>query len=320
MERVLNNTELANPRPRKKKRWIKSATIFVIVMLLYPVAHFLIMWIAVNFNSILLCFQRMNGMTGEVTWVGFKDLFYNFETMFMEFKTDSIQNMFIASAAYPVISCFITLPIALFFSYFIFKKIVANGFFKVIFFLPSIIPLVVLTLAYRLTLSTNGPLGQLMINMGASVDFVAGLFNGWPSASIMVWIFCIWAGIGYDVILLTAGMARIPRDILESCKMDGVPSFKEFIRIVVPLTWPTITTLFILGLMSMFNVYLQPFFLVGGVVPTTRTVTLGLKIYTEANNSKQIIATYGIFCSIIGAPIIMTIRHFLNKMFAEVNF
>ena len=314
MERIINSPNISRRPP--KKRLIKSSTIFVIVMLLYPVAHFLLMWIAVNFNSILLCFQRIENF--RLTWVKPSEMFFNFETLFMKLRTDAdTRQMFLSSAAYSLINCFVILPISLFFSYFIFKKVLASGFFKVIFFLPSILPLIILTTAYSLMLNSNGPLGTLLSKSGVDV---ASLFIKSSTAPWMVWIFCVWAGIGYDVILLTAGMARIPRDILESCKMDGVPTIKEFIRIIVPLNWPTITTLFVLGLMAMFNIYLQPFFLTAGA-NGTNTMTIGLQIYNASQGTnKAEPATLGLFCSLIGAPIIMTIRHFLNKMFTGVDF
>ena len=135
----------------------------------------------------------------------------------------------------------------------------------------------------------------------------------------MIWIFCVWAGIGYDVILLTAGMSRIPRDILESCKMDGVPSFWEFIRIVIPLTWSTVTTLFIFGMMSVFTVFLQPWYLAPKV---NTTWTIGTNIYFASKGGRALNApaALGLFYSVIGAPIIVGVRALLNKFFGEVSY
>lgn len=293
----------------KNKKRIKASSIFVIVMLFYPVCHFLLMWFGVNINSILLTFQYPS--KGKLVWVD--DLFYNYKTLFMSFKTSATQSIFKASIAYFIISCFITLPIALFFSYFIFKKIKGNNFFKIIFYLPSILPLIILTLIYSLSFAPNGLMSPIL-------DFFhiePGLFIG-GTAKWMVWIFCIWAGIGYDVILLTSGMSRIPRDILESCKMDGISPMREFFKIIIPLTWPTITTLFIFGMMSTFNVYLQPFFLTSG---NYDTMTIGLQIYQQSRGSAlNTPATLGLFCSIVATPIILTTRWGLNKIYGDVNY
>ena len=319
MERIIEGQNTSRRRPKKK---LKSSTIFVIVMLAYPVAHFLLMWVGVNFNSILLSFQYYDL---GYHWRPFDNLFGNFKDLLESIRdVQSYKDMLIYSVSFSIVSCFVILPISLLFSYFIFKKIVASGFFKIIFFLPSILPLIVLTLVYSAVLKPTGPLGQLFGAMGFDTTnlFAKGVDSAHTmSLKWMIWIFCVWAGIGYDVILLTAGMARIPRDILESCKMDGVPPLKEFFRVVIPLTWPTITTLFVLGLMAMFTVYLQPFFIAGGYYPNQGMVTVGLEIYFKSQApNKTVPATLGLFLSLIGAPVIMTIRHFLNKMFGEVNY
>ena len=309
-----NNT---SAKPRRKKKFIKASTIFVIVMLSYSVLHFLLMWVGVNFNSILLSFKTYN-RDGSYSWLSGSHLFDNFKLIFDNIGKDvnNYRSMLLSSLAFFVVSCFVTLPISLFFSYFIFKKILANGFFKVIFFLPSIIPLIILTTIFSITVGSNGPVGQLLNLMGVKSE---SLFLTHTSASWMIWIFCVWAGIGYDVILLTAGMSRIPRDILESCKMDGVPSFWEFIRIVIPLTWSTITTLFIFGMMSVFTVFLQPWYLAPKV---NTTWTIGTNIYFASKGFRALNApaALGLFYSLIGAPIIVGTRALLNRFFGEVSY
>ena len=304
-----NNT---TKRPRKR-RFLKASTVFVIVMLSYSVLHFLLMWVGVNFNSILLSFKSYN-RNGTYSWLSGDRFFENFEMIFTNISkdVDNYKSMLTSSLAFFVVSCFVTL----FFSYFIFKKILGNGFFKVIFFLPCIIPLIILTTIYSISVGDNGPVGQLLKVFGLNP---ANLFLTHQSSSWMIWIFCVWAGIGYDVILLTAGMSRIPRDILESCKMDGVPSFFEFLRIVIPLTWSTITTLFIFGMMSVFTVFLQPWYLAPKV---NTTWTIGTNIYFASKTGRALNApaALGLFYSIIGAPIIVGTRALLNRFFGEVSY
>ena len=317
MTRIVEANNTSSKKNPRRRRFIKASTIFVIVMLSYSVLHFLVMWIGVNFNSILLSFKSYN-RNGTYSWLSGPNFFENFQLIFEGIKldVDFRRSMLTSSFAYFIVSCFVTLPIALIFSYFIFKKILANGFFKVIFFLPSIIPLIILTTIYSITVGNNGPVGQLLDLMGIQS---ANLFVTPKSTEIMTWIFCVWAGIGYDVILLTAGMSRIPRDILESCKMDGVPSFKEFIRIVIPLTWSTITTLFVFGMMSVFTVFLQPFYLGAN---QKEMWTIGTHIFFESKSNRALNApaALGLVYSLIGAPIIVGTRSLLNKFFGEVSY
>lgn len=321
--------------PKRKINKVKLITyLFVLVMLLYPVAHFLIMWIGVNINSILLTFKTLTPY-GEMVWVfessaindGVNDfwhvLFYNYETLFMSFSTKSTQDMFLASFIYLVLSCFVTLPIAMVFSYFVFKKIRGSAFFKIIFFIPSILPLFILCLAYTMSFNASGGIlpgicQALGIDTGTFFNDLFIGTNVGDSPSIMVWIFYVWSGIGYDVILLTAAMSRIPRDILESVKMDGVSSTKEFFRIMIPLCWPTITTLFIFGMLAMCGTTFQPFFIAQGMYGT---MTIGLQIYQASGGAAlQTPATLGIFCSLIVAPAVLLVRAGMNSCYKNVGF
>lgn len=299
-------------KPRRR-RFLKRTTLFIILMLLYPVLQFCIMWFGVNINSILLTFKDVNSH-----YYSWSNLFYNYVTVFTEFGNPTYQSIYLASFAYVILNCFVTLPLSLFFSYFIFKKIYAAGFFKSIFYLPSVLPIVALTLVYQLS----------FMNAGDAQGFMATFFSWFgvdtspwfigDGAKWMVWVFCLWTGIGYDVMLLTAGMSRIPRDLLESAKLDGISPMKEFIFVIIPLTWPTITTLFIIGMMGFFGTFLQPMLLTQGQYDT---MTIGLQIFYEADvPAKNHAATMGLVWTLIGSPIILGVRQLLGHFFKEVNF
>lgn len=303
-----------SPKSRRKRKIIKGTTIFIVLMLLWPIVQFLITWIGVNFNSILLTFKNTRG-----NYYSFAKLFTNYKNFFLDFRdSQTVRDTYLASFAYIILNCFITLPISLFFAYFIFKKIYAAGFFKAVFYLPSVLPVVALTLVYTLSFTDTAN----------AKGFMALFFNlfgvrttDWfmqSGAKWMVWVFCLWTGIGYDVMLLTAGMSRIPRELLESSKMDDIPPLKEFIYVVIPLTWPTITTLFIFAMMGFFGTYLQPMLLTQGQY---QTMTIGLQIFYQADApSKNAAATQGLICTLIGSPIILGVRSLLNRFFKEVNF
>lgn len=307
-------TTAAPKNAPRRKRLIKKTTIFVILMLLYPVVQFCIMWFGVNINSILLTFKDTSAH-----YYSFSKLFYNYQTVFQEMGDPQYSSIYKASFAYVILNCFITLPLSMFFSYFIFKKIYAAGVFKAIFYLPCILPIISLTLVYSLSFTNSADAQGFMatffswFHLDTSTWFFEGDYPKW-----MVWAFCLWTGIGYDCMLMTAGMARIPRELLESAKMDGISPFKEFFYVIIPLTWPTITTLFIFGMMGFFGTFLQPMLLTEGQYGT---MTIGLQIFYEADvPARNHAATMGLVCTMIGSPIILGVRSLLNHFFKEVNF
>jgi len=306
-----------NPKTKKKKHKIKinKTAIFIFCMLFYPLFHFCLMWFGVNINSILLTFKYVPPGEAKLEWVPGDDLFRNYKDVFAEFKITDTINMYKASFVYLILNCFITLPISLFFAYFIFKKVYAAGFFKTIFYLPSVLPIVALTTVFGTAFANNGFMSEALKIFGLeNINYFDSEHAKW-----MVWIFCFWTGIGYNVMLLTAAMSKIPRELLESAKMDGISAMKEFFHIVIPLSWPTLTTLFIFGMMGVTGTYLQPMLLVGNN-PKTFTNTIGLIIFQEANNvTKNHPATIGLICTIIGTPIVLGTRAFLNRFFKEAS-
>ena len=307
----------SNPKTKKAKPKFKinKTSLFIVLMLAYPLFHFFLMWFGVNINSILLTFQRVSENGSELVWVSIEDPFINYKNIIAEFKDPIMADMYKASFVYLILNCFITLPISLFFAYFIFKKVYAAGVFKTIFYLPSVLPIVALTTVYLTSFSANGFMSELLKVFG--VDNITFFDN--QHAKWMVWIFCFWTGIGYDVMLLTAAMSKIPRELLESAKMDGISPLKEFFHIVIPLSWPTLTTLFIFGMMGVTGTYLQPMLLVGNS-PEKFTNTIGLIIFQEATNvTKNHPATIGLICTLIGTPIVLCTRAFLNSFFKEAS-
>ena len=86
----------------RRKRLIKGEHIFIILMLAYPILHFLVMWIGVNINSILLVFKTP--VRGKLDWVPLENLFLNFEILFDSFKQDATKSLFQASGVYFIIS------------------------------------------------------------------------------------------------------------------------------------------------------------------------------------------------------------------------
>ena len=301
----------ATRRAKKRKKIIK--TVFIISMMAYPVMHFLIFWIYINARSLFYTFQSYH--TGEGwSFVGFK----NYAQVFSEFvKDDGVRRMLFNSLLYIPVTCLITIPLSIICSYIIFKKIRGAGVFRTIFFLPSIVPLVILTMVFQFAFkpAPYGIATEILKVFGAQVpDSLAG-----TTTPFSVYFFCVWAGVGYYIILLGGAMARIPKGIMEYSKLEGVGMMRELVQICIPLSWPTIVTVLVLGMTSMFTVYLQPFFLTGYI---SETNTLALRIFVEASTPAKYgyLATLGLVCSLIGAPLIMLARWGLSKCFAEVEF
>ena len=95
---------------------------------------------------------------------------------------------------------------------------------------------------------------------------------------------------------------------------------RELFSLVIPLVWPTFTTITVMALMAPFSVYLQPMFLTKGM-HNTKTISFKIFEVTQGGGSgMEYWATFGLFLSLIGAPIILLIRKLMERCFKDVDF
>lgn len=317
--------ENINKKPKKKmtkKR--KKELIFVFVMLFYPVLQFLATWIFVNSYSIILAFENIS-LEGEVTFAGFDNFVQvikglidpNIGSVVLSNGTRIPYNLMIVlnSLGYGLIAIFISLPLALICSYFLSKKMPFANVFRVIFFLPNIISTVALVYAFRMqTLDSSA---------GILYHFLAGLglkFETWPSTTVIVFVYCIWAGLGYNVLLLSGAIGRIPKELFESAQMDGASSFKEFTKIMIPMIWPTVVTLIVVGLTSILTLYLQPvLFNLNNNETIAGTIFNGVSGGAASKTQYPYFAAFGLLFSFVLAPAILYIRKAISRKFSDTD-
>lgn len=307
----------------KKKTPLKKKTkqrIFIILMLAYPVLQFLLFFGYVNFDTILLTFQKFSWSEGKYIYSGFDNYGMFFDRIFNDPWT---RRTIINSLFYMPVNSLIILPLSMAFSYFLFKKVPLSGFFRVVYFLPSILPIVVMTMAFSFTFDSNlGPVNDIykwFFGMFDSNVIVPSWFGSYPTNQIMIFVYGIWVGLGFNIILMTAAIARIPEELMEYGQLEGIGFFREFRTIVVPLIWPTVVTTFVLGMTSVFTALLQPLFLTP-TSPDTNTIALAIYNSVMQNENIAYMATFGLVLSLIGLPIILLTRNTLSKFYAEVDY
>ncbi len=131
-----------------------------------------------------------------------------------------------------------------------------------VFFLPYILSMTVVgTLWAWLMQKDFGFFNQLIRKFG-------GAEIGWlVDPSMAMWsvgLATLWWTAGFNMVLFSAGIKQISKEIYESAEMDGAGSFTRLFRITIPLIKPTITLCLILQVIASFNVFGQVFVMTGG--------------------------------------------------------
>lgn len=321
---------MLSPRILKTQFWTKKRKdrFFIIAMLSLAIAHFLVFWLYVNFNSILMAFQTevLVEETEEtvVIWSleGFRNFFSNLASGSDSQILIAIRNTLIAFA----VNCFITFPITILCCYILYKKVPGYKIFRVIFFLPSIVSGLVLVMMFTTSLEADGPIHfwiwqKLLGNGARDVNYWFYNFINKENAFVYIQIFDIWSTIGIGIITMTGALYRIPKTIFESSKLDGAGMWTEFRRVVLPLMWPTLSTYLIYKIAGIF-LYSGPILLFDQMVSNRQLWTLGYYIFSQVKfeNNYYYAASVGMVFTIIGLPIILTVKHFLMKHSENISY
>ena len=277
-----------------------------------------------NFNSILLSFQKYEtvGYTYHFTWNGFnnyiavvKDLFAN-EQMLTMLKNSGL--------AY-VCGLFITTPLALVFSYYVMRKFTGHGFFRVILFMPTIICSIITLFIFKNLCDNIIPeiIGKLFYANDENFvkdDFMFLVRMDTRFTAILV--FSIFTGFGVNVLMYTGAMSGVDDSLFEAVRLDGATDFQEFLHIVIPCVYPTLTTFIVVGVASFFTNQLALFDLYGYQADAS-IWTLGYYMYTSSTNNQAgvikemsypYLSALGITFTIIATPITLGVKYLLEKL------
>ena len=166
--------------------------------------------------------------------------------------------------------CILTVPIGLFLSLLVAMllnaKIKGKGIFRTIFFLPMVCAPAAVAMVWRWIF--NGEFGILNQILGTHIN--------WVTDSKVVMIACavvaIWSNIGYDAVLLLAGLQNISKSYYEAANIDGANKVVQFFHITLPMVSPTLFVVMIMRLMSSVKVYDLLFMMVEETNPAVTSV------------------------------------------------
>lgn len=148
-------------------------------------------------------------------------------------------------------------------------------FFRTIFYLPTVMPLV--AVAFLWTLMYNPQFGAINTLFGLDVNW---LFDQRFSLLAIV-IMTIWKDFGFAVILFLAGLYAIPEDVLEAASVDGASAWRKFWHIVLPLLRPMLFFVIITSMIGYLQAFVQVLVMTNGG-PGTSTQLISFMIYDQA--------------------------------------
>jgi len=131
------------------------------------------------------------------------------------------------------------------------QGIKAEGIFRTIFYIPSLIPVAVAVRSWRLILERNYGMMNIFISMFTPEPFAVPWMSEYAMAGMTA--ISLWLGLGSGMIIFLAGLQGIPQELVEASRIDGANSWQVFRNITLPLMTPVIFFQFVMSLIGSFQ-------------------------------------------------------------------
>jgi N-acetylglucosamine transport system permease protein len=194
-------------------------------------------------------------------------------------------------------------------------KIKEAPFYRVIFFFPNIMSVVIIGILWQFIY--NPDLG--IINSGLKAIGLGSWAQPWLGS--MEWSLpslvlpSVWAGIGLFMLMLMGGIMSVPKSLYEAADIDGASEWQQFWRITVPLVWPQIKTSILYIVITTLN---GSFIIVqimtqGG--PNNATQVMGSYLYRKAFEEFHFGygATIGVMILILSLATVLVLQFLLKR-------
>ncbi len=180
------------------------------------------------------------------TFVGLQ----NFKILFRDTKfITSMQNTILLIVVVTVITFFFAIVFAAILTR---EKIRGQNFFRIIFYIPNILSVVVIAGIFSAIYKPENGMLNTTLSMLSGRDVLI-LWKDQPMVVVSVIAAMVWQAIGYYMVMYMASMAAVPADLYESASLDGAGRFKQFFEITLPLIWTNIRTTLTFFIISTIN-------------------------------------------------------------------
>lgn len=222
--------------------------LFILLFILPALIIYTMFQIIPLFGAVYFSLSEWNGIAGSaIEFVGFK----NFANIFKDANFIlSLKNM----AKMVIFSVLFHTPIALLMAVGIYSAKRGGRLFKAIYFVPTVFPLTAVGLLWYFIFMPNGSLNSLLEVVGLKDLVTPWLVNEKTAMNTIIFV-NIWAGLGYYMVILLAGLSTIPNDVYEAAALDGVNPVTKFFYITVPLLKPIIKMCILMDIIGTIKVF-----------------------------------------------------------------
>jgi putative chitobiose transport system permease protein len=254
-------------------------------------------------QAFYLSFTRYDyDLTAAPTWVGWK----NFQRLWADqLFWQTLRNTLVYLVG--VVPILVVAPLGL--SILVNQKLRGIQWFRVAYYTPVVISMVVAGIAWRWLLAEKGLLNQLLQLLPFGAVSEAGIpwltSPNWAIFSVMA--VTIWKGLGYYMVIYLAGLQSIPVDLYEAAAIDGSDGWRKHFDITIPLMRPYLFLVAVISAISATKVFEEIYIMTkGGPLNSSKTIVYYLYEQAIDNQEMTYACTIGLvlFLLILGLSIV----------------
>lgn len=180
-------------------------------------------------------------------------------------------------------------------------------FYRMVYYLPSIISAVTVGYLFKILFGFNGPINLALRSVGLEGMAIEWLGNS--MTALLVVLFClVWSNIGWQILVIFGGLAGIDSSIFEAAEMDGATWWQRFFKIILPMLVRTLEYSFITSMLWIFSGVFPLIYSITNGGPGYSTTTIDYMVYLKAFRSSR----YGEGCAL--AMILLAIIFLITKL------
>jgi len=254
----------------------KQQKSFIAVNIIPTLALYSLFFIYPFIKTFYISLFSWRGLSKQMTFVGFRNFLRMFEDPII---WQALKN----NLYFMVWGTIIIFGFSLFFATIMARKKYREiGFYRIIFFFPNILSIIVVGLIWKFIYNPSfGLLNAFMeaIGLGSFTKVWLGDVSTVMPALVVPQA---WMYIGFYMLLLFAAMQNIPESFYESAKLDGAGEFKQLIHITIPLIWETMRTAFVFFVINAFSKTFNLVYVVTRGGPSRSSELLTTYLYQNA--------------------------------------
>ena len=242
-----------------------------LVFLGLPLGWLLVFVVSPIFLVFTLSFTQYDILTPP-QWVGS----WNFEDLWVD---DLFWKAVGNTVTYTAVSVPTSVVLSLLLALLVNRRLPGAAFFRVVYYIPVVAPLVAVSVVWILIYQTANGLANYLLSLFdiAPVQWLTSERLAMPSIIVM----SVWKGLGFNMVIFLAALQAIPRDLLDAAAIDGAGPARRLWSVTLPLLKPATLYVVVTSVIASFQVFTQVYVMTRGG-PNNATVTLVHLIYRTA--------------------------------------